>query len=111
MGAGEGVRGVEAGVRVGAEVGRGGGGGGGGGAGNTTNSGVPSSPTAPRAPPLLPHLLVSCSLDDSRVPFWAPAKWVAAARQLQVRRLKGIKALGGCAQRCPRRGWQLRGSF
>ena len=75
----------------------------GGGAGSTADSGFPRSPTAPCAPPLLPHLLVSCSLDDSRVPFWAPAKWVAAARQLQVRsgrRLKGIKnALGGCTQR------------
>ena len=32
-------------------------------------------------PPCLPPVLVSCSLDDARVPFWAAAKWVAAARQ------------------------------
>lgn len=32
----------------------------------------------------LPGVLVTCALDDARVPAWVPAKWAARARRLQV---------------------------
>ena len=35
----------------------------------------------------MPPVLVSCSLDDSRVPWWAAAKWVAAARWRQQKQV------------------------
>lgn len=45
--------------------------------------GQSSRSSGSRSSRLLPPVLLSCSLGDTRVPYWGPAKWAARARRLQ----------------------------